>query len=172
MTILQPTFHQIPEIIDICATYRAQHHLPDFDIPIINMEHDLLAAMIYDESPHETSHPIIQNSYRELLRHILAQYHMLTDHGYQFFPTSTRPTAHQHSAALQQHRRLHYVPQQSNTTPRLTRAVDTTGQRLTADNLFWCVHLVFRYGAGYDDSYHSMHSGWLAHRSLLPESAQ
>lgn len=158
--------------------YIEDYSITQYAIPKIDEEHDILVAMIYDESTNETN-AVIQKSYQTFIEHLLKQYRVLKKHGYKFYPSMKHyPDSVTMITELAVKKAIRYLPSYATDSidnehimMQRTNAVDSQGNRLVATEVFRCVHDALAHAAGYSFGVIGEKGAWLIHRSCLPRDA-
>lgn len=158
--------------------YIQDYSINQYKIPKIDEEHDILAAMVYDECPPETNETI-QQSYENFIEHLITQYKALVENGYQFYPSLIQyPDSASMIAELAVNKTISYLPvyatdsiDDTHIMMEQTGILDSQGNRLVANEVFRCVHDALAHSAGYSFGVKGEKGAWLIHRSCLPKES-
>lgn len=82
----------IKDIQALRQRYATEHELPERGpLPHPSQADDIAAAQAYEQAVHDPSDPVVRRSYAALVKHVIAQHHLLLEAGYRFTLWHGRP---------------------------------------------------------------------------------
>lgn len=139
-------------------------------------------ADYYDEMSVNTDLPEVVHSYEVFTEHLIAQFRLMQDAGFEFIDGKGEHEYSSSDALRDDMRqgRIIYLPTVSNQGTQSEIAPwHPFAQEVFIGDRYWIVNDIFRivhdfygHGPGHGFSPHGEHDAWLSHRSILPKEAR
>lgn len=180
---VQEPQHERVRALDVLREKYARQYSVEkrYHFPEAGQRADIVHAIYYGRGEHEPKNPIIAASYDMFAQHLVQQFIMLSDEGFEFIAHEGAGEPYGNSYQMFQdikRGRLVYLPTESTDSirgdhPMLseTSCRDSSGEPIGLNEVFRCVHDVLAHSAGYGFNFSGEKGAWLVHRGTLPREA-
>ena len=165
----------------LSAKYLQQNWFERAEYVPYSYEEAAICADHYEDMEHTPDQPEVAESYRHLRTHLINQFKLLQNTGFQIINGKGEHN-YPNSEALRDDMRMGriiYLPTYANNGTNsempsdhpFAETVELGGRELLLNDVFRVVHDFYAHGAGHDFSPRGEHEAWNTHRKLLPRSA-